>query len=131
MFDKLHSIRERMQRILLQKGIIDNDGNILDLPEYLRIIRDEIETEKEEQRMFQNPDGRVENSNIWATIQAEITYLKSLLGHTQNINPLIENPIEIRQRTRPVKQGDQPGMFHRLSRAWYAFQHMVTSRLMR
>ena len=127
MFDKLHSIRERMQRILLQRGIIDNDGNILDLPGYLRIIRAEIEAEEEDQRMFQNPDGRVENSNIWSTIQAEITYLKSLLGHTQNINPLIENPVEIRQGTRPVKQGDQPGMFRRLSEVLYTF----TSRLRR
>jgi len=127
MFDKLHSIRERMQRILLQRGIIDNDGNILDLPEYLRIIRAEIEAEEEDQRMFQNPDGRVENSNIWSTIQAEITYLKSLLEHTQNINPLIENPVEIRQGTGPVKQGDQPGMFRRLSEVLYTF----TSRLRR
>jgi hypothetical protein len=77
--------------------------------------------------MFQNPDGRVENSSIWSTIQAEITYLKSLLGHTQNINPLIENPVEIRQGTGPVKRGDQPGMFRRLSEVLYTF----TSRLRR
>ena len=131
MSDKLHSIQERMRRVLSHEGIIDEQGTILDLPAYQKLIQEEIEAEEWDQKLFQTSNGRVTNGNIWSTIQAEIRYLQGILNHTKNIDPLIENPIESRPGANPVKPTNRPGLFKRLSDAYHTMGYVVAARLMR
>ena len=91
--DKLSSIPNYMQNTLLSKGIIDEQGNILNIYRFRAEIDVAISDCKFQMIQYTTVDGVVKDREKYSILVGELEYLESLAKHTTNFYPLKQNPI--------------------------------------
>lgn len=93
MIDKQSAIKNYMQNLLWLKGIIDVQGNILDLDLFRAEIDVAINNCNTRMLRYTTVDGVVTDREQYSVLLGEEEYLKSLAKHTTNFYELKQHPI--------------------------------------
>ena len=114
--DKLTNIKNWIKSVLSSQRIVDKSGNILNIDAYRQVIDNEINKRELTLMKISAPNYVVEDKDFASVLFGEIAFLKEIKTYTKNINPLVENPLEL--RANRVTDADDYGfrdLFHDLN----------------